>query len=120
MASHFKPFGAQGTRNRIGIDASAGRLRRFIASLAFALLSFTDGMSIARGDDAPPLDRLETDVAVSMQWAAPALDARSLLIRIEAWLSTEFGLPKSGVLPRIELVPPAKMVGLRYHGLLPE
>src|SRR5262249_42189543 len=58
--------------------------------------------------------------AVSMQWAAPVSDPRSLLTRIEAWLSTEFDLPKSGVLPRIELVPPAKMVGLRYHGLLSE
>jgi Domain of unknown function (DUF6647) len=43
----------------------------------------------------------------------------TLLNAIETWLSIQFDLPAMRSDPRIELVPPEKIVALRYRGLLP-
>jgi hypothetical protein len=55
------------------------------------------------------LDAAETTPGARL--APPLLDA------IEAWLASEFDLPKAGHHPRIEIVPPAKIVDVRYQGL---
>lgn len=44
--------------------------------------------------------------------------SQHLLAAIEAWLALHFDLPSVDHHPRIELVPPAKIAALRYHGLL--
>jgi hypothetical protein len=45
--------------------------------------------------------------------------SQPLLAAIEAWLALHFDLPSVDHHPRIELVPPAKIAALRYHGLFP-
>jgi len=42
-----------------------------------------------------------------------------ILAAIQHWLAVEFGLPEFDGQPRIEFAPPAKLVSLRYRGLLP-
>jgi hypothetical protein len=118
MADLFNSIDMREARKPVGTSAS--RSSRWVISLAFTLLLLTGGIAAVRGDDSPPLDRLEADAVASAQWGVPVLDPQPLLTLIEAWLSTEFGLPVTGTPPRVELVPPAKMVWLRYHGLLPE
>lgn len=44
---------------------------------------------------------------------------QSLLDAIETWLANEFGLPSAGGLPRIEIVPSARIEAMHYGRLLP-
>jgi hypothetical protein len=43
--------------------------------------------------------------------------SQALLKTIVLWLSVNFGLPATDELPRVELVPAAKMAAVRYRGL---
>jgi hypothetical protein len=42
--------------------------------------------------------------------------SQALLKTVVLWLSVNFGLPATNDLPRVELVPAAKMAAVRYHG----
>jgi hypothetical protein len=118
MVDHSKPFDARSARVSAPVRATVGRFCG-IVGLAFALLSFADSPSATRAEE-PPLDRPEAAGPPPGQRVAPVEPSRLPLGAIEAWLSTEFDLPLSGEPPRIELIPPAKLILLRYHGLLPE
>jgi hypothetical protein len=51
----------------------------------------------------------------------PSISSRqALLVAIETWISIELDLPAIQGHPQIELVPAAKIVALRYKGILPD
>ncbi len=118
MVDHSKPFDARSAREFARARAIAGR-SCWIVGLAFVLLSFAGGISATRAGE-PPLDRHEAVGHPSEPRATPVEASRLPLAAIEAWLSTEFDLPVSGEPPRVELIPPDRLIWLRYHGLLPE
>jgi len=83
---------------------------------------------LAIGSEAVSADHIErrtitipgTGYEVALDAVEATPDARltsPLLNAIEAWLASEFDLPKAGHHPRIEIVPPAKIVDVRYQGL---
>lgn len=61
----------------------------------------------------------EAFVVADPQTPRPAVDP-SLQEEIAIWLSQNFNLPVGQPLPRIELVPPARIAAIRYRGLQPQ
>lgn len=62
-----------------------------------------------------------TDYRIVLGGAAPRRPAgatHALLSAIQTWLSTEFDLPAVHSLPRIEIVPVARIAALRFRSLL--
>src|SRR5437870_5321455 len=93
-----------------------------IAFLTVAIVSTASGQGRAINSDQTEeqagIKIPGTDFAVLLE-TGEGRPTAALLTAIGTWLSTQFDLPAVQSHPRIELVPPEKIVALRYRGLLP-
>jgi hypothetical protein len=89
------------------VDATMVKALLWCALAACAVTTLID----ARPANADEIERHQAEPAVVV--------SHPLLAAIEAWLALHFDLPSVDHHPRIELVPPAKIAALRYHGLFP-
>ena len=65
------------------------------------------------------LTKMQTEIWSELQ-AGANLPTGALLREIVTWLAANFDLPAIHDLPRVEFVPPAKLVTIRYKGLVPD
>jgi hypothetical protein len=93
----------------------------WITFLTVAMVSTASGQGRAINTDQTEQAGIKipgTDYAIVLE-TGERRPTPSLIAAIERWLSTQFDLPAVQSHPRIELVPPEKIVALRYRGLLP-
>jgi hypothetical protein len=96
-------------------------------AIAFSLLALGAGNASA-GDSNTAVDRALVQAAggqtIFAEFLLGAADIRektaqrSLLARIDEWLTSNFELPSVGELPKVEYASAAKIVALRYNGLV--
>jgi hypothetical protein len=86
-------------------------------------VSAQDSGTLSKAIDQHNVELTRTDHHIVLGGAAlqPGIASRQVLLAaIETWLSAEFDLPAIHDHPQIELVAAAKIVALRYKGILPD